>query len=111
VGALPGSQAPADVCVLAGWPQHNRGHIVDFVMKPYRIGECSEETMAAITAETVYEADDVYGGNPEPYPDLLVNTRYPCACACVPPPLPPPPPLPLPLRCRRGLAGARPRGC
>jgi len=59
------------------YTQHNRGHIVDYVMKPYQIGVCSPETMAEITAKTHYSADDVYGDNPEPYPDLLINTRYP----------------------------------
>jgi sulfite oxidase len=59
------------------YTQHNRGHIVDYVMKPYQIGVCSPATMAEITAGTAFNANDVYAGNPEPYPDLLINTRYP----------------------------------
>ena len=59
------------------YTQHNRGHVVDYVMKPYKIGECSADTMADITAGTSYDVDSVYGDNPEPYPDLLLNTRYP----------------------------------
>lgn len=58
------------------YTQHNRGHIVDVVMQPYKIGELSDEDMAAVTAGTHYDAS-AYANNPEPYPDLLVNTRYP----------------------------------
>jgi len=32
--------------------------------------------MAAISADTSYD-DSAYANNPKPYPDLLVNTRYP----------------------------------
>jgi sulfite oxidase len=32
--------------------------------------------MAAISADTSYD-ESAYANNPEPYPDLLVNTRYP----------------------------------
>ena len=70
--------AGGDLSVFwAVYTQHNRGHVTDYVMKPYQIGVCTPETMDAITASTVYEADDTYGNNPKPYPDLLTNTRYP----------------------------------
>ena len=62
------------------YTQHNRGHIVDYVMKPYKIGECSEETQKEITASTYYNAKEVYGNDPPPYPDLLINTRHPLNC-------------------------------
>jgi sulfite oxidase len=57
------------------YTQHNRGHIED-VMAPYKIGIVSPADMKAITAETHFDAAQ-YADNPEPYPDLLVNTRYP----------------------------------
>lgn len=62
------------------YTQHNRGHVVDVVMKPYKIGEVSDATMAEITADTSYDGEAVYAADPPPYPDLLINTRYPLNC-------------------------------
>ena len=62
------------------YTQHNRGHVVDYWLKMYKIGNVTEETMTQITAETYYDADAVYGNEAEPYPDLLVNTRHPLNC-------------------------------
>ena len=62
------------------YTQHNRGHVVDYWLKMYKIGEVTEETMNEVTAETYYDADAVYGNEAEPYPDLLVNTRHPLNC-------------------------------
>ena len=45
-------------------------------MKPYKIGEVTASDMATITANTYYD-DSAYENNPPPYPDLLVNTKYP----------------------------------
>lgn len=59
------------------YTQHNRGHIVEHVMEPYRIGDVSEADMKRITSETNYDTS-AYENDPEPYPDLLINTRYPC---------------------------------
>lgn len=61
------------------YTQHNRGHVVEHVMAPYKIGEMSDKDMQRITAETHYDSS-AYHQDPEPYPDLLVNTRYPCNC-------------------------------
>ena len=36
--------------------------------------------MAKVTAASSYDAESVYGDSPEPYPDLLINTRYPPKC-------------------------------
>lgn len=58
------------------YTQHNRGHITEDVMAPYKIGEISKSDMKAITADTFYDGS-AYANNPEPYPDLLVNTRFP----------------------------------
>eukprot|EP00928_Gymnodinium_smaydae_P009532 TRINITY_DN13577_c1_g1_i1.p1 TRINITY_DN13577_c1_g1~~TRINITY_DN13577_c1_g1_i1.p1 ORF type:complete len:660 (-),score=117.73 TRINITY_DN13577_c1_g1_i1:406-2385(-) len=58
------------------YTQHNRGHVVDSVMAPYKIGKVSSEDMMRITSETFYDAS-AYSGDPEPCPDLLTNTRYP----------------------------------
>lgn len=55
--------------------QHNRGHIYEH-MRPYRIGEVSASDMATITSNTYYDSS-TYDSNPPPYPDLLVNTKYP----------------------------------
>jgi len=57
------------------YTQHNRGHIMEH-MKRYKIGEVSKEDMKLITQNTVYDSS-VYSDNPEPYPNLLTNTRYP----------------------------------
>ena len=57
------------------YTQHNRGHIGHY-MSRYKIGEVSPEDMAIITARTFYD-ESFYENNPEPYPDLLINTRYP----------------------------------
>jgi len=57
------------------YTQHNRGHIGAH-MERYKIGVVTEEDMATITANTSYD-DSIYADNPDPYPDLLVNTRYP----------------------------------
>ena len=58
------------------YTQHNRGHITKDVMIPYKIGEVSKEDMKAITKDTSYDGS-AYAANPDPYPDLLVNTRFP----------------------------------
>jgi len=59
------------------YTQHNRGHVTESVMQPYKIGEVSEADMTRITSETSYD-DSFYRDDPAPYPDLLINTRYPC---------------------------------
>jgi sulfite oxidase len=59
------------------YTQHNRGHVVEHVMAPYKIGELSVGDMSKITSETFYD-DSAYAHDPEPYPELLINTRYPC---------------------------------
>ena len=64
----------------SAYTQHNRGHVVDYWLDMYKIGEVTPDTMAQVTAETFYDADAVYGNEPEPYPDLLVNTRHPLNC-------------------------------
>merc|ERR1719162_1689576 len=46
-------------------------------MEPYRIGDVSEADIKRITSETNYDTS-AYENDPEPYPDLLINTRYPC---------------------------------
>ena len=58
------------------YTQHNRGHITQDILTPYKIGEVSEADMNAITAATFYDSS-AYRDDPKPYPDLLVNTRYP----------------------------------
>jgi len=58
------------------YTQHNRGHIVEKVMAPYKIGVVSKEDMQTITSNTFYD-ESAYEDDPKPYPDLLVNTRYP----------------------------------
>ncbi len=40
------------------------------------LGEVSSQDMATITKNTYFDAS-VYDSNPQPYPDLLTNTRYP----------------------------------
>merc|ERR1719393_1189916 len=45
-------------------------------MAPYKIGVVSEEDMQSITSNTFYD-ESAYSDDPAPYPDLLVNTRYP----------------------------------
>lgn len=57
------------------YTQHNRGHVTEH-MKPYKIGQVSQSDMTSITAQTHFDAS-VYASNPEDYPDLLVNTRFP----------------------------------
>ena len=56
------------------YTQHNRGHIMEHMAR-YKIGEVSPQDMKLITDNTVYDSS-TYAGNPEPYPDLLTNTRY-----------------------------------
>jgi len=58
------------------YTQHNRGHVTQHVMAPYKIGEVSDEDMKTITKETYYDAS-AYDNDPKPYPELLTNTRYP----------------------------------
>jgi sulfite oxidase len=58
------------------YTQHNRGHVSEWVMAPYKIGEVTERDMRIITDRTHYD-DTAFRGNPEPYPNLLTNTRYP----------------------------------
>jgi sulfite oxidase len=58
------------------YTQHNRGHITADVMSAYKIGVLSPADMKAVSADTYYD-DSAYSNNPAPYPDLLVNTRYP----------------------------------
>ena len=73
--------AGGDLAVYwTAYTQHNRGHIVDYWLKNYKIGLVSEETMKEITDETFYDKDAVYGNEPKPYPDLLVNTKHPMNC-------------------------------
>jgi sulfite oxidase len=59
------------------YTQHNRGHVVEHVMAPYKIGYVSDDDMKKITSETYYDTS-AYTNDPEPYPELLINTRYPC---------------------------------
>ena len=42
------------------YTQHNRGHVVDYWLQMYKIGEVTEETMNEVNAETYYDADAVY---------------------------------------------------
>jgi sulfite oxidase len=58
------------------YTQHNRGHVVENVMAPYKIGRLSETDMAQITSETHYD-DSAYHDDPPLMPELLTNTRYP----------------------------------
>jgi len=58
------------------YTQHNRGHVVDKVMAPYKIGEVSKDDMQTITSNTFYD-ESAYSDDPKPYPELLVNTRFP----------------------------------
>jgi sulfite oxidase len=58
------------------YTQHNRGHIVESVLAPYKLGEISEADMHRITSETHYD-DSAYRDDPTAFPDLLVNTRHP----------------------------------
>lgn len=58
------------------YTQHNRGHIVDNVMEPYKIGVVTEKDMLEITASTHFD-NSAYIDNPAPYSDLLMNTQYP----------------------------------
>ena len=61
--------AGGDLAVYwTAYTQHNRGHIVDYWLKNYKIGLVSEETMKEITDETFYDKDAVYGNEPKPYP-------------------------------------------
>lgn len=62
------------------YTQHNRGHVTECILERYRIGSCTPETMREITNETHFDAKVVYGNEPEPYPDLLINTRHPMNC-------------------------------
>ena len=57
------------------YTQHNRGHIM-YHMASYKIGEVSPADMRIITENTVFDSS-IYENNPEPYPGLLTNTRYP----------------------------------
>ena len=57
------------------YTQHNRGHIPG-ILKNYKIGQVSDADMKAITADTFYDTS-AYAANPDPYPELLTNTRYP----------------------------------
>ena len=57
------------------YTQHNRGHIM-YHMARYKIGEVSPADMKIITENTYYDSS-TYDNNPEPYPGLLTNTRYP----------------------------------
>merc|ERR1719444_320534 len=38
------------------YTQHNRGHIVESIMAPYKIGRISDADMKRITSETFYDA-------------------------------------------------------
>jgi len=58
------------------YTQHNRGHIVESVLAPYKIGVVSDEDMNRITANTFYD-NSAYQDDPAPFPDLLMNTRHP----------------------------------
>merc|ERR1719199_1925440 len=52
------------------YTQHNRGHVVENVMAPYKIGRLSETDMAQITSETHYD-DSAYHDDPPLMPELL----------------------------------------
>ena len=52
----------------------NSGKLLVNTSCRYKIGEVSAEDMRLITENTVYDAS-TYADNPEPYPDLLTNTR------------------------------------
>jgi cytochrome b involved in lipid metabolism len=56
------------------YTQHNRGHILEFLHR-YRIGVLSAEDAEAQRASSVF--DNPYKDDPEPYPELLTNTRHP----------------------------------
>merc|ERR1719199_81255 len=58
------------------YTQHNRGHVVENVLAPYKIGSVSEADMKRITSETYYDAS-AYENDPPTCPELLTNTRYP----------------------------------
>jgi sulfite oxidase len=58
------------------YTQHNRGHVVESVLAPYKIGCVSDEDMNRITSETYYD-NSAYRDDPAPYPELLMNTRHP----------------------------------
>mmetsp|Transcript_147404 Transcript_147404/g.274737 ORF Transcript_147404/g.274737 Transcript_147404/m.274737 type:complete len:694 (+) Transcript_147404:70-2151(+) len=58
------------------YTQHNRGHVVENILEPYKIGWVSDKDMDSITKNTYYD-NSAYANDPEPFPDLLVNTRYP----------------------------------
>merc|ERR1719238_2112359 len=49
------------------YTQHNRGHVEEHVMAPYKIGDLSETDMNRITSETSYD-HSAYENDPEPFP-------------------------------------------
>lgn len=59
------------------YTQHNRGHVVELLQR-YRIGILSPEEAEISCKRTVF--DNPYTNDPEPFPDLLINTRYPQNC-------------------------------
>jgi cytochrome b involved in lipid metabolism len=56
------------------YTQHNRGHI-DYILNRYKIGELDEEQAAIVRENTKFQ--NPFLDDPQPYPDLLTNTRYP----------------------------------
>ena len=58
------------------YTQHNRGHVVESIMAPYKTGRISDEDMKKITSETFYDAS-AYENDSAPCQDLLTNTLYP----------------------------------
>jgi len=58
------------------YTQHNRGHVAESMLAPYKIGALSSADMAKVSSETFYDAS-AYDSDPNPCPDLLMNTRYP----------------------------------
>ena len=58
------------------YTQHNRGHVVEHVMAPYKIGELSEKDMKQVTSETHYD-DSAHVVGPQEQARRLSQMRYP----------------------------------
>jgi sulfite oxidase len=56
------------------YTQHNRGHILEFLQR-YRIGVLSAADAEAQRASSYF--DNPYRNDPEPFDELLTNTRHP----------------------------------
>lgn len=62
----------------AVYTQHNRGHVTKHILDRYRIGTLSAEESKQQRDNTPdFEPNHPYHTDPDPKPDLLVNTRYP----------------------------------